>query len=260
MYEMKIPRIAIPEINQNVKNYTRAVFAAGMEPVVISMQTEQSEQKYQQEYLDYSEFRVDNYDGLLIPGGWDVNPSRYGQKNSGSIMVMNCLDDLQFSMLDDFVKCKKPVLGISRGHQLINVYFGGSLIQHLSTACRHFYDEKQQDRVHWCTAEPGSWLSELYGTKFPHNSCHHQAVDHPGEGLLIDSRCLEDGTIESMHHSCLPIYGVQWHPERMCLALAREDTVNGLPVLQFFCRICGGDPESCSALGENEIMTDGLGL
>ena len=119
---MRRPRIAIPEIDQNVKNYTSAVFAAGMEPIVISVQTEQMQQKYQQEYLDYSEFRVEAYDGLLIPGGGDINPARYGQKNHGSIMVMDALDELQFAMLDDFVKNGKPVLGICRGHQVINVY------------------------------------------------------------------------------------------------------------------------------------------
>ena len=121
---MRRPRIAVPEIDQNVKNYTRALRAAGMEPVVISRQTEQMQQAYQQEYLDYSEFKAENYDGLLLPGGGDINPNRYGQENQGSIMIMDALDELQFAMLDDFVKLGKPVLGICRGHQVINVYFG----------------------------------------------------------------------------------------------------------------------------------------
>lgn len=231
-----------------------------MDPIVISEQTEQSGSQYQQEYLDYSEFRVENYDGLLIPGGWDVNPMRYGQENDGSIFVMNCLDDLQFDVLDKFVNSKKPVLGICRGHQLINVYFGGTLIQDLPTSYRHFYDENKQDRVHRCIAAQDSWLSKLYGTEFPHNSCHHQAVDRPGEGLLVDSYCLEDGTVEAIHHTSLPVFGVQWHPERMCLVHEREDTVNGLAVFQFFCRLCGGDPEGFALLQKSEIMSGGLGL
>jgi putative glutamine amidotransferase len=257
---VKIPRIAIPEINQNVRNYTKAVSAAGMEPIVISVQSEQIQQKYQQEYLDYREFCVEAYDGLLIPGGGDVNPARYGQENHGSIYIMDQLDSLQLSMIDDFVKSNKPVLGICRGHQVINVYFGGTLIQHLPTSERHSRGIDEPDKVHGCIAVPGSWLSSLYGTEFMHNSAHHQAVDRPGSGLVIDSHAAEDGIVEAMHHAELPVYSVQWHPERMCLEHARTDTVNGLSVLQFFSRLCGGDPEKYTADAASQIMTDRMGL
>lgn len=257
---MRRPRIAIPEIDQNVDNYTRAVFAAGMEPVVISVQLEQVQKKYQQEYLDYSEFQVEAYDGLLIPGGGDINPSRYGRKNQGSIMIMDALDDLQFTMLDVFVKSGKPVLGICRGCQVINVYFGGTMIQHLPTAFRHAHELDEPDKVHGCIAREGSWLAKLYGTQFFHNSAHHQAVEQLGTGLVIDSYCLEDGAVESLHHSALPIYGVQWHPERMCLILERDDTVNGLPVLQMFSKICGGNPEAVTDSEKRGTMSDMMGL
>lgn len=257
---MRRPRIAIPEIDQNVKNYTRAVLAAGMEPIVISVESEQVQQKFQQEYLDYSAFRVESYDGLLIPGGGDINPLRYGQENLGSTMIMDDLDELQFAMLDDFVKHGKAVLGICRGHQVINVYFGGTMIQHLPASLRHFRDLDEPDKVHGCIAAEGSWLAKIYGTRFLHNSAHHQAVDRLGTGLVIDSRCPEDGTVEALHHSVLPVYGVQWHPERMCLELERNDTVNGLPVLQFFCRICGGNPEEFASRAKSEIMDDMMGI
>ena len=236
---MKRPRIVIPEINQNVKNYVNAAAAAGMEPVVVSVQAEQVPQTYQQEYLDYSEFRVDAYDGLLLPGGGDINPARYGQEDHGSTMINDELDKLQFAILDDFVKKGKPVFGICRGHQVINVYFGGTMIQHLSTSFRHARKLEEPDKVHACTAYEESWLAKIYGTNFSHNSAHHQAVDRLGENLMVDSRCTEDGTIEAIHHAILPVYSVQWHPERMCLEWEREDTVNGLPVLEFFSRVCG---------------------
>jgi tRNA A22 N-methylase len=64
-----------------------------------------------------------------------------------------------------------------------------------------------------------------------------------GDGLAIDSRCPLDGVIEAFHHTSLPIYAVQWHPERMCLAHERSDTVNGLDLFRFFCGICGGEYE-----------------
>ena len=257
---MRKPRIAIPEIDQNVNNYVRAVTAAGMEPIVISVQTEQIQQNYQQEYLDYSEFRIENYDGLLIPGGWDINPARYGQKINGSIGIMDSLDELQFSMLDEFVKSRKPVLGICRGHQIINVYFGGTLIQHLPASFRHSRNPDEDDRVHICEAGEESWLSQIYGTKFFHNSVHHQAVDHLGRGLVADSYCPDDGTVEALHHSVLPIYGVQWHPERMCLGLERSDTVNGFLIMQFFCSICGGEPEDYDVYNKPEVMSEMMGL
>lgn len=254
------PRIVIPEINQDIRNYINAVQAAGMEPVAVSLQSEQIPQAFQQEYLDYAQFRTEACDGLLIPGGGDIAPARYGEENHGSSMIHEALDELQFSILDDFVKKGKPVFGICRGHQVINVYFHGTLIQDIPTAFRHARALEEPDKVHGCRAKKGSWLAQLYGREFSHNSAHHQAVGRLGEKLVIDSRCLEDGTVEAMHHVQLPIYSVQWHPERMCLEWEREDTVNGLLALQFFCRVCGGKPEECGDFAENGIMEDGMGL
>ena len=205
---------------------------------MISVSALNIEQAFQQEYLDYSDFDVNAYDGLLIPGGGDINPSRYGEENQGSVYIMDELDDLQLSILDAFVKQRKPVFGICRGHQLLNVYFGGSLIQHLPTYQRHSKMGGQDDKVHGCVAVKNSWLEKHFGEVFPHNSAHHQAVRQLGEGLVIDSRCLEDGTVEGMHHTTLPIIGVQWHPERTCLDWEREDTVNGLALFRYFNRMC----------------------
>lgn len=257
---MRKPKIAIPEINQNIKNYLNAARAAGMEPIAVSLQSEQLPQSYQQEYLDYSEFHVEDYDGILLPGGGDINPARYGQENQGSAMVVDALDKLQFALLDDFIKSGKPVFGICRGHQVINVYFGGTLIQHLPTSFRHARRLEDPDKVHDCIAEEGSWLAQIYGTEFRHNSAHHQAVDRCGENLVIDSHCPEDGTVEAMHHAILPVYSVQWHPERMCLAWEREDTVNGLPVLEFFCSVCAERMEERTDNADDGIMDGMMGL
>ena len=261
---MQLPRIAIPEINQNVTNYVNAVKAAGMEPVVISVRTENLEQNYQQEYLDYSVFRVSSFDGLVLPGGRDINPARYGQENKGSMYISDELDELQLSVLDNFVKTGRPVLGICRGYQLINVYFGGTLIQDIAWKERHTYSKETGDKVHRSYAKEGSWIAELYGTEFFHNSAHHQAVDKCGEGLEIVSRCPDDGIAEAFRHTQKEIYGVQWHPERMCLAHERNDTVCGFSIFQYFCRVCGGNP--CEQLSRivsqcrSEVMHDRMGL
>jgi putative glutamine amidotransferase len=257
---MRKPRIAIPEIDQNVGNYVSAVHAAGMEAVVISVRTEQIRNAYQQEYLEYADFRPDSFDGLLIPGGWDINPGRYGQAVQGSTGIRDDVDELQLSVLGEFLARQKPVLGICRGLQLINVGFGGTLIQHLPTSGRHVHPEWKEDRLHGSRTREGSWLEALYGTAYTVNSSHHQAVDRPGEGLVIDSWCGEDQVVEALHHKDLPVYGVQWHPERLCLAFSGKDAVDGLKVFEYFCRVCGGDPDAARRHPSQDLMSDRMGL
>ena len=242
---MKKHRIAIPEIHQDLRNYYNVLFAIGAEPVAITLQPERMEPELTDgeimpEFLDYSDFRVEDYDSLVLPGGGDILPARYGQTDQGQCKGMSeDLDELQFAILDRFVKAEKPVLGTCRGQQLINVYFGGTLIQHLPTSERHARSEGcKTDKIHGCKAEKGSWMEKIYDSKFLHNSAHHQAIDLLGEGLVIDTHCVEDGVIEAVHHSRLPIYAVQWHPERMCLKYKREDTVNGVAVFRFFDELC----------------------
>ena len=177
---------------------------------------------------------TDDFDALVLPGGGDVDPCRYGEEMNGSWTPNPELDGLQFTMLDRFVKAGKPVFGICRGLQVINVYFGGSLVQDIPEAPRHRRNrELGVDNVHMTAAEPGSFLAELYGESFAVNSAHHQAVKTPGEGLRVVQRS-DDGIIEALCHETLPVYAVQWHPERMCYANRRGDTVDGSAVLRWF--------------------------
>lgn len=173
-----------------------------------------------------------DYDGLILPGGDDIDPALFGQENRGSREIDRDRDLQQLHLLHHFVQAKKPILGVCKGHQLLNVYFGGGLCQHIPEYLRH-QRVKGQDQAHGVRCQSGSLLEGLYGPEFPVNSAHHQAVDTPAQGLGAIAWS-DDGVLEAMVHESLPILGVQWHPERMCLQHRREDTVDGLPLFAWY--------------------------
>ena len=148
-------------------------------------------------------------DALLLPGGADLAPWRYGQANTASRGIDTLRDMEELELLQQFALLKKPVLGICRGLQVINVYFGGTLLQDLSGHSA----ASGIDRRHRVTAVP-SPLQEICGECGIVNSAHHQAVDHLGSGLS-PLQWSPDGTIEGLRHRTLPVWAVQWHPERM---------------------------------------------
>ena len=177
-----------------------------------------------------------DYDGLILCGGSDVDPARYGEDNHASSGIDTVRDAAEFALLAEFVKAGKPVLGICRGHQLMNVFFGGSLYQHLPNADVHTMTSAG-DSVHEITALPGSILGKLYGERFFVNSSHHQGVKKLGQGLVATA-FWNDEYIEAFEHTEYPVFGVQWHPERMCFAHERKDTVCGASVLEYFVALC----------------------
>ena len=84
----------------------------------------------------------------------------------------------------------------------------------------------------------GSVAEKLYGTEFVVNSYHHQAVRELGKGLKITMRSSDDLVVEGIEHASLPVFAVQWHPERMCFSGRREDTVDGAAIFEHFIRMC----------------------
>lgn len=163
---------------------------------------------------------LDDFDGLLLCGGGDVNPVLYGQENQGSQDISDERDQLELMCIDAFMRAGKPILGICRGMQILNVALGGTLIQHLSTSELH--TSPDGDKQHPLTAT--GLIAQNYGSSFISNSRHHQAVDRLGRDLVPEAYS-EDGVIEAVVHASLPILGVQFHPERM------ED---GAPIFKAF--------------------------
>lgn len=169
---------------------------------------------------------------LLLPGGGDINPGYWGEDIRGSNPPDDELDKKQMEILDYYVRMKKPVFGICRGMQLINVYFKGSIIQDLSGKDMHI-QKNERDQIHLAIAKEGSLMHTIYGERFFINSAHHQGIKNLGENIISTSSA-EDGVIESIEHKNLPVWGVQFHPERLCFAFHREDAVDGSLLLNYF--------------------------
>lgn len=209
-------RIAIPAKPEDVKNYVKAIVELGAEPVVVGKPVS-----------------PDAFDGLLLPGGEDIDPKYYKRENTACGELNPWLDKLQFPVLDAFVKAGKPVFGICRGHEVINVYFGGTLIQDIQTGMRH-PRTPEGDTIHMASAAEGSFIDRLYGKEpIAINSAHHQGVETLGRDL-IPVMYAPDGIVEALMHRSLPVKSVQWHPERLCFDWKRDDAVDGSIVIKYF--------------------------
>ena len=152
-------------------------------------------------------------DGLLLPGGGDITPAFFGEHNTGSRHIDTELDLLQLQALDYAIRQSMPVLGICKGMQIINVAFGGTIIQDLPTAHLHRYPGK--DQYHTTELLPGSCLANLLGNTAIVNSAHHQGIGRLGNSLTAIQWCPTDSCVEAIVHETLPILGLQWHPERL---------------------------------------------
>lgn len=156
-------------------------------------------------------------DAVVIMGGEDVDPALYGMTaeypESGSYLPL--ADARSSELIRESVANGKPLFGICRGLQLINVALGGTLVQHLETADSH---RKAGVEEHEFVGHPVNVVSEttlqriLGATTITAESSHHQAVAELGQNLRVAATA-PDGTIEAVEHTSVPILGVQWHPE-----------------------------------------------
>jgi putative glutamine amidotransferase len=201
-------RVLIPYRHANkVRPYEDAIRAGDMESVA---------------QLVSAPIPLNNIDGLLLMGGTDVDPSRYGAVRAAETdQPDEERDAVELSLIDTFIKLDLPILAICRGLQILNVSQGGSLIQHVPNLVRHAPNTANKaTAIHSIIFEPGSKLAEIAGVqRWEVNSRHHQAVDKIGFGLSVTARDEQDATVEGLERpDSRFVVAVQWHPEDQLLA------------------------------------------
>lgn len=158
---------------------------------------------------------VASVDGVLIQGGGDVAPERYGDSRRSNTVygVVDEHDDLEISLVREVVRQDKPLLAICRGLQVLNVALGGTLHQDLGDVLAD--RESHWNTYHEISITPGTRLATAMGTVSPErsHSYHHQAVKNVAAELDVVAKA-PDGVIEAVEHrTCNWVLGVQWHPE-----------------------------------------------
>jgi putative glutamine amidotransferase len=198
----KRPRIGVTTSPKRESDYYltygRAVEAAGAEAV----------------YLPIGAASVAGLDGLLLPGGWDVDPALYGEKPDEKVGDIDPeLDETEIRLFKEAREREIPVLGICRGQQVINVAMGGSLIQHLEGHEVRAFGRKHL--AHAAAVDPASELGQAAGGReIQVNSLHHQAVRSVAPGLR-QTATGDDGTVEGLESEDGLIVAVQCHPEEL---------------------------------------------
>lgn len=179
-------------------NYCNAIIKAGGLPVISAL-------------ADAAEY-ADLADGIVFTGSnCDISPALYAQENRKSEQCCDALDQMELKLFKAFSDRNKPILGICRGIQIINVALGGTLIQdipeEIPALSVHEKVYKKESQYHPVNAKADSLLGQLFGTGFMTNSYHHQAVKDCGKGL-IPTVTTEEGIIEAVEHESKPILAV----------------------------------------------------
>ncbi len=175
--------------------------------------------------LDETSLRAiyDRLDGVLIPGGVDVDPAHYGEAPNPHLGSVDApRDALELPLVRWAVADDLPVFGICRGHQVLNVALGGTLVQDIPSQLETPIDHNQTDDVprgrhaHPVEIDPTSRLAQVMGTtRAEVNSLHHQSVGQAAPGLCVTALS-PDGIVEALEHPGKTfVLSVQWHPEDM---------------------------------------------
>ena len=211
---MESPKILLSLTPGAEENYLRAIRKAGGVGLTAALSAAEEE-----------------CDALLLGGGGDLQPALYGAVNRGSRSIDPARDRRELVLFRRFFAAGKPVLGICRGLQLINVALGGTLRQDLQEGCAiHAYDYAADcDRIHRIRCR--GILRQLWGETAEVNSAHHQAAERLGQGLALLAYS-DDEVAEALCHRTKPVLALQFHPERM--------GPPGEALLAYFISLCRG--------------------
>ncbi len=161
---------------------------------------------------------MDSMDGLIFCGGEDISP-RLRESLNDKAAETPLRDTFEINLFEMAVERRKPILAICRGMQLLNVYFGGTLIQDIAGLGKVYLEHQRTDApskgVHRIDVKDCTPWKELLGSSCQVNSLHHQAIENLGRGLRVVALS-EDGLIEMVDNPNYPfMLGVQWHPEML---------------------------------------------
>jgi putative glutamine amidotransferase len=165
--------------------------------------------------------RVARFDGIVLPGGGDLNPGRYSATRSPDCGTPDDRQDaFDLAVIRAAIGTATPTLAICRGLQVLNVACGGTLRQHISGG-----PVQHEGALHPVTLAAGSRLRQLAGADtIEVSSAHHQSVDRLGAGLHAVG-CAPDGCLEAIEHTSAGILAVQWHPEDQAVTCGYDQAI-----------------------------------
>lgn len=201
------------DMQMSTMDYSRAVQMAGGTPFMIAPINDEN----------YLAAIIDSLDGLLLSGGGDVYPGSYNKPYQQGLGYLEPLrDQIELKLVEFALKKNIPIFGICRGMQILNVYFGGTLIQdinkYFNTDIQHVgLQGMKWNIVHQVNLVTDEYLHTLYKkNKLNVNSLHHQCIENLAENLKAIA-ISDDGLIEAViHREHVNVWAVQWHPEMMC--------------------------------------------
>lgn len=213
------PRILISRSPESSGLYEAAVERAGGEPLSFHC----------------PDLEMD-FDGLILAGGGDMDPEEFQELNLGSVEIDKPRDQAELALVSRCINGGKPLLGICRGHQVVNIALGGTIYQDLKEPFRsaHAQTPEGASVSHPIQTAVYTMLDELYGSQLVVNSSHHQAVFKFGLGMYRTAWD-ENGIVEAMQHGSLPIWTVQFHPEQMT---GEDGGPDGQKIFDYFLEQC----------------------
>lgn len=203
------------------QDYVEAVLRAGAIPFIIPFN----------EDLEATREMVEKVDGIILSGGHDVNPYYYGEDpmlKIGELFPERDVFDME--LYKTAIELKKPIFGICRGYQIINVINGGTLYQDLSYAdfvkIKHDQVDNPTQATHFVELEEGTFLKNILGEKYKVNSFHHQILKDVAPGFKVVAKS-SDGVIESIEKITEDnfVIGVQWHPEMLSVSNEKSQEI-----------------------------------